>query len=76
MLARLTLYLNQVFNQSIQLGYCLIYFRELDTIVLRKLGKDDYIILKVYCPIVLLNTLGKIIDVIIVKRLSYIVETY
>jgi len=45
-------------------------------VVLRKPGKDDYTIPKAYRPIALLNTIGKIMDAIIARRLSYLVETY
>ncbi|OHE94826.1 zinc knuckle [Colletotrichum orchidophilum] len=44
--------------------------------MLRKLSKDNYIILKLHRPIVFLNTVRKIINVIITERLSYITETY
>lgn len=43
--------------------------------VLRKLGKDNYTIPGSYRPIGLLNTMGKIMDAIIVYRLSYVAET-
>ncbi|KAK1474280.1 zinc knuckle, partial [Colletotrichum tamarilloi] len=52
------------------------YFKRFITVVLRKLGKDNYIVLKVYRPIALLNTVGKIIDIIIIKRLSYFTKIY
>jgi hypothetical protein len=73
---QLTAYLTRTFNQSLRLGYCLAYFRELTTVVLRKLGKDDYTALKSYRPIALINTIGKIIDAVIARRLSYLAKTY
>ncbi|KAI3527139.1 zinc knuckle [Colletotrichum filicis] len=45
-------------------------------VVLRKLGKDNYIVPKVYRPIALLNTVGKIMDAIIARRLSYFAEIH
>jgi hypothetical protein len=48
----------------------------LTTVVLRKLGKDDYIVLKLYRPIALINTIGKIIDAVIARWLSYLAKTY
>ncbi|KAK1995644.1 hypothetical protein LX36DRAFT_581968, partial [Colletotrichum falcatum] len=41
-----------------------------------KLGKDNYITPKVYRLIALLNTIKKVIDIIIVERLSYIAKIY
>ena len=46
------------------------------TIVLRKPGKDDYTIPKAYRPIALFNIIGKLMDSIIVKRISYMTEIY
>jgi hypothetical protein len=43
---------------------------------LQKLGKDNYTALKSYRPIVLINTIGKIIDAVIARQLSYLVKTY
>ncbi|KAK2000598.1 hypothetical protein LX36DRAFT_571883, partial [Colletotrichum falcatum] len=51
-------------------------FRKSTIVVLRKLGKDNYIVPKVYRLIALLNIVSKIIDAIIVKRLSYLIEIY
>ena len=44
--------------------------------VLRKPGKDNYTTPKAYRPIALLNTIGKIMDSIIAKRLSYLAEAF
>jgi hypothetical protein len=44
--------------------------------MLRKPGKPDYLDLKAYRPIVLLNTLGKALEAIMAKRLRYIAETH
>jgi hypothetical protein len=69
-------HLTRIFNQSIQLGYCPSHFRESLIVVLHKPGKDDYSVPKAYRPIALLNTLGKIMDAIVARRLSYLVETH
>jgi hypothetical protein len=45
-------------------------------VVLRKPDKEDYTILKAYCPIALLNNIGKIMDAVIARRLSYLVEVH
>lgn len=69
-------HLAQMFNQSLMLGYCPRHFRKSTTVVLRKPGKSNYTMLKAYRPIALLNTIGKIMDAIMAKRLSYIAETH
>lgn len=69
-------HLTRIFNQSIQLGYCPDHFRDSNTIALRKPGKDDYTTPKAYRPLALLNTIGKIMDAIIAKLLSYLIEKH
>lgn len=69
-------YLTRMFNQSLRLEHCLALFWASITAVLRKPGKANYTVPKAYCPIVLLNTISKVIDAVIVQRLSYYVETY
>lgn len=64
-------HLTRIFNQSLQLGYCPARFRESITAVLRKSDKANYAIPKAYRPIALLNTLGKVVDSVIARRLSY-----
>jgi hypothetical protein len=58
------------------LGYCPAYFRESTTIALRKSGKNNYTIPKLYRFIALLNTIGKIMDAIIAKRMEYMAEVH
>ena len=69
-------HLTRIFNWSLRLGYCPAHFRQSTTIVLRKQGKDDYTAPKAYRPIALLKTVGKLMDSIIAKRISYVTETY
>ena len=64
-------YLIRIFDQSLQLGYCPVRFRESITAVLRKPDKANYAVPKAYRPIALLNTLGKVMDAVIARRLSY-----
>ena len=45
-------------------------------VVLRKPGKGDYTVPGAYRPISLLNTLGKLLEAVMAKRLSYYVEKY
>ena len=44
--------------------------------MLQKPGKDDYSELKIYRPIVLLDTLNKTLKLIIIKKLNDIVKKY
>ncbi|KAH6044453.1 hypothetical protein HBI67_247390 [Parastagonospora nodorum] len=72
----LTPHLVRVFNRSLHLGYCPEHFRESTTVVLRKPGKENYTVPKSYRPIALMNTMGKIMDAIIARRLSHLTEKH
>lgn len=69
-------HLTTIFNRCLTLAYCPKHFRSAATIALRKSGKGDYTVPKAYRPIALLNTIGKIMDAIIARRLSFVAETY
>ena len=43
---------------------------------MRKPSKANYAVPKAYCLIALLNTISKVIDAVIARRLSYLVKTY
>lgn len=45
-------------------------------ILLKKLNKGDYIVVKAQRLILLLSTLGKVLKLVITKRISYIVKTF
>lgn len=51
-------------------------FKTANTITMRKPGNADYTIPKAYRPITLLNTLGKVLESIIGKKITYLAETY
>ncbi|OHW95426.1 reverse transcriptase [Colletotrichum incanum] len=72
----ITPHLTRIFNQSLRIGHCPQHFRKSTTVVLRKPGKDNYTVPKAYRPIALLNTIGKTMDAIIAKRLSYLAEAH
>jgi hypothetical protein len=65
-----------IFNQSLRIGYCPAHFRSSTTVVLRKPDKDDYTVPKAYRPIALLSKIGKIMDAVLTRRLSYLVEAH
>lgn len=69
-------YLYIIFNACLSAGYCPTHFRSSITIVLRQPGKPDYTIAKAYRPIALLNTIGKALEFIIAKRITYLAETH
>ncbi|KAJ5212865.1 hypothetical protein N7449_000034 [Penicillium cf. viridicatum] len=52
------------------------HFQTSVTITLRKAGPRDYRVPKSYRPVALLNTLGKILEVVVVTRIAWCVEEY
>ena len=69
-----TLY--QIYNACIQIGYNPSHFQRSITVVLRKAGTDrDYTTPKAYRPVALLNTIGKFLEAIVARRISYAMES-
>ncbi|EKG09366.1 Reverse transcriptase, partial [Macrophomina phaseolina MS6] len=68
--------LTTVYNASLRLGHCPSQFRQSITLALRKNKKDDYTDPKSYRPIALTNTIGKLLESIIARRMSYLVERF
>jgi len=67
-------YLRNLINIAdtyIDLGHWLSYFKMLLFIIISKPNKALYDSLKIFRPIVLLNTLGKLIEKVIDKRLQF-----
>ena len=60
-------------DSCINLGYWPNYFKVSSTIIIPKPNKSSYDQPKVFQPIVLLNTLGKLIEKVIMERLQYTV---
>lgn len=69
-------HLTRIFNWSLRFEYCPTHFRNSKTVVLRKSGKSDYTSPKAYRPIALLNTIGKLMDSILARRISYATEVH
>ncbi|OQE71313.1 hypothetical protein PENNAL_c0107G01286, partial [Penicillium nalgiovense] len=65
----------QLFNACVYTGHNPSHFQRSITVVLRKQGKSDYQLAKSYRPVALLNTLGKFLEAVIARRISYAVET-
>jgi len=59
-----------IVNICINLSHWLIYFKKLSSIIILKLNKPLYNTSKAFCLIVLFNTLGKLIEKVISKRLQ------
>ena len=75
-LSHIVFALNWIFNTNLTLKYCFKHFKESIIISLRKLNKFDYFIFKAYRSIVLLNTMNKIMKIIMTSRLSYATEKH
>jgi ribonuclease HI len=65
-----------LFEASLSLRYHPKAWRTATIVVLRKSGKPNYTNPSAYRPISLLNTLGKLLEATIAKRMSYYVENY
>jgi exonuclease III/ribonuclease HI len=65
-----------IFNASVRIGIVPRLFKTARILPLRKPGKPDYTVPKAYRPISLLPTLGKILELVVARRLSYWAETY
>ena len=62
-------------NPCFELGHWPNYFKYLSTIIIPKPNKTSYDQLKAFRPIVLLNTLGKLIEKVIAERLQFTVAS-
>ena len=75
-LAELNSVLTRLFNACVTYKYHSKQFKKTQTIVLHKLKKSNYINLKTYRLIALLDIMSKALKSIMIKRLSDIVETH
>ena len=62
-----------IVDACINLGHWLSYFKYSSIIIIPKPNKVAYDQPKSFCPIVLLNTLGKLIKKVVAKRLQFLV---
>src|SRR5437763_2000057 len=74
--ARLGTPLHTLFNASLRLHYWPQVYKESVVVVIRKIGKPDYSNPKAYRPIALLNTLSKVMETIIAKRIAATAEKF
>jgi hypothetical protein len=68
--------ITRIFAASIDLGYHPQRWRSAKIVVLRKPGNPDYSHPGAYRPISLFNTLGKLLEAVVARRLSYLAEHY
>lgn len=68
--------LTPLFNSLLRLQFHPTEWRNSTTVVLRKPGKPDYSLPKAYRPIALQDTLSKVIESVIARRLSTWAEQY
>jgi ribonuclease HI len=68
--------ITRIFTASIELGHHPKRWRGAKIVVLRKPGKPDYSIPGAYRPISLLNTLGKLLEAVMARRLSHLTEKH
>ena len=65
-----------IFRACKKLHYHPRAFKVEDIVVLKKPSKSDYTVAKAYRPIALLNTLGKILESVMTRRLSTLAEQH
>jgi len=63
----------KIANACIDLGYWPNHFKILSTVIISKPNKLSYDSPKSFCPIILLNTIGKLIEKVIGERLQFLV---
>ena len=66
----------RLFQACYKLGVHPDAFKRASTVIIRKIGKADYLNPSAYRPIALLNTLGKALKVIILNRIRFLIKTY
>jgi ribonuclease HI len=65
-----------IFTACVELGHHPRQWRSAKIVVLRKPGKPDYSVPGAYRPISLLNTLGKLLEAVMARRLSHLAEKH
>lgn len=73
--AWLTPHLYKLYNATVRIGYHPKAWKEATTLALRKPNKEDYTLVGAYRPIALLNTLGKLLELVMSRKLSSLAES-
>jgi hypothetical protein len=74
--AKIMLSLISLFRACVELNYHFLCFRIAHIIAFKKLNKKNYLNVKTYRFIILLNTLNKILKSIITRRISSLAKTH
>ncbi|KAI3049910.1 hypothetical protein CBS147353_11666 [Aspergillus niger] len=74
--AHLKTFIADIFAACVHLGHHPKQWRKAKIVVLRKPGKSDYSAPGAYRPISLLNTLGKLLEAVMARRLSFLAEKH
>jgi hypothetical protein len=69
--SRVSLLFTRVANACLSLGHWPLHFKESLSVIILKPGKPSYFTPKLFRPIVLLNTLGKLIEKMLACRLQF-----
>ena len=65
-----------LFQASMEVGYYPTQFQEANTVILKKPAKKDYLEPKLYRLITLLDTLGKALETVVLRKLSDLTEKH
>jgi hypothetical protein len=65
-----------VYNAALRNSYHPSGWKRAVTLAYRKPGKDDYTAPKSYRPVALLNTMGKLLELVMARRITELAETY
>jgi exonuclease III len=71
----LTPSLHKLFNATVRIGYHPKAWKSAITLALRKPNKEDYTLVGAYRPIALLNSMGKLLELIMSRKLSELAES-
>ena len=69
-------HIHHLFNLCYENSYCSSYFKKSIMVMLQKLQKEDYTKAEAYCPVALLNILGKALKAIVAKKLNFLATTH
>jgi hypothetical protein len=67
-------HLHKLFNATTRIGYHLKAWKAAITLAIRKPNKEDYTSIEAYRPIALLNIMGKLLELVMARKLSELAE--
>jgi len=75
-MSKLCLHIHHLFQTCLKMRHHLKRFKKINTVILKKLKKSDYLQLKIYRLIILLNILNKTFETIVIKCLNDYAEKH